>query len=597
MKTHSSKLLMPLLLLGVMSMTGCALSQMIKASQENNLTVTPSPLEVHADTVTFDMSATLPAKLLKPKKVFTINTYYRYGTQEQQLQPVVFKADDYPNSNTEPSTVSQTYSFPFKEGMERGSIEIQGIASNPKSGNFKESPRLGIAEGVITTSRLVQPSYAASYADHGYNDQEELIPTNVEFFFDQGRSEFKEAKETNADNASSFAAFIADKNVTRTVTITGTHSPEGKETINSELSQERAGAIETWYREQMDKYDYQGMADQVRFIQKPITEDWNEFKYMLSLYDGLSSSEKSEYTDIINGTGSFEQKEKQLQKLSTYKKVFDEVYPRLRTAKTEVLTVKPKKTPEEIATLALQIANGRGSADQLSIEEMLYAAAKNPSLEEKKKILEAAAKKDDTWAVHNNLGAVNLAMAIEGGRGARNQIRTALNHFQISNQKQANVEAQANMGVAMAMQGNLWGAHAELTKALSMNPGNDVRQAVSGTKGYVEIKVGRYDLAINSLGRASNSSVDQFNKGLVQLLRKDFRNAQATLEAVISADRGYVMAHYAAAVAAARQSNENKVIEHLRNAVNADSSLKQKALKDLEFNAYTGTQAFLDLLK
>lgn len=338
------------------------------------------------------------------------------------------------------------------------------------------------------------------------------------------------------------------------------------------------------------------MADQIRFIQKPITQNWEEFKYMLSLYDGISSSEKSEYTNIINGSGSFEQKEKQLQKLSTYKQVFKDVYPKLRTAKTEVLTVKPKKSPEQIATLALQIANG-GSADQLTVEEMLYAAANNPSLEEKKKILEAAAKKDDTWVVHNNLGAVNMAMAIESSRGARNLIRTALNHFEISNQKNANVQAQTNMGVAMAMQGNLWGAHAALTKAIGMNPGNDVRQAASGTKGYVEIKVGRYDLAINSLGRASDSSVDQFNKGLVQLLRKDFRNAQATLEAVISSDRGYVMAHYAAAVAAARQSNENKVIEHLRNAVNADASLKQKALTDLEFNNYTGTQAFLDLLK
>lgn len=597
MKTHSSKLLMPLLLLGIMSMTGCALSQMIKAANDNNLEVTPSPLEVHADTVNFEMSATLPPKLLKPKKVFTINTYYRYGTQEQQLQPVVFKADDYPNSNTEATNVKQQYSFAFKEGMERGSIEIQGIASNPKSGNFKESPRLGIAEGLITTSRLVQPSYTASYADHGYNDQEELIPTNVDFFFDQGRSEFKAVKDENASVAETFTAFIAEKNVTRTVTITGTHSPEGKDRINSELAQERAAAIEEWYREQMDKYDYQDMASSIRFIQKPIVDSWNDFKYMLSLYDGITSAQKAEYTDIINGTGSFEQKEKQLQKLSTYKQVFKDVYPKLRTAKTEVLTVKPKKTPEQIATLALQIANGRANADQLSLEEMLYAAAKNPSLEEKKSILEAAAKKDDTWVVHNNLGAVNLAMAIEGGRGARNGIRTALNHFEISLQKKENVEAQANKGVALAMQGNLWGAHAALTSAAGMSPGNDVRQAISGTKGYVEIRVGRYDLAINSLGRASNASVDQFNKGLVQLLRKDFRNAQATLESVISADRGYVLAHYAAAVAAARQSNENKVIEHLRNAVNADASLKQKALKDLEFNAYTGTQAFLDILK
>jgi hypothetical protein len=47
------------------------------------------------------------------------------------------------------------------------------------------------------------------------------------------------------------------KNVTRTVTITGTHSPEGAERINTKLSEERAAAIEKFYRAQMKKYDYQ----------------------------------------------------------------------------------------------------------------------------------------------------------------------------------------------------------------------------------------------------------------------------------------------------------------------------------------------------
>lgn len=347
----------------------------------------------------------------------------------------------------------------------------------------------------------------------------------------------------------------------------------------------------------MDKYDYQGMADQIRFIQKPIVQDWNGLKTMLASYNGISSSEKSEWTRIINGTGSFEQKEKQLQGLSTYKKVFADIYPQLRTAKTEVLTVKVKKSREEISTLANQIANGSASADALSLEEMLYAAANNPSLTEKQKIYEAAAKKNDTYVVHNNLGAVHLQLAMQtSGREMTNHVSTALNHFNISNQKQSNVFAQANIGMALAMQGNLWGSHDALTKAAGMNPGNEVSQGVNGAKGAVEIKVGRYDLAIASLNRATNRSVDQFNKGLTQLLRKDFRNAQSTLESVISSDRSYVMAHYVAAVAAARQDNENKVIEHLRNAINADSSLKAKAATDLEFRQYTGSQAFMDLI-
>ncbi len=590
MKTQTAKKIFPLLLIGVMSISGCALSQMKKAAKNQELVVVPNPLEVHADTVRFELSANLPVKMLKPKKVYEISTFYKYGTQERALKKIEFRETDYPNSATEQPKITQEYTFPYRKGMERGNIEIQGRAINPKSGNYLETERLGIAEGLITTSKLVQPSYSASYAFHGYNDQEELIPTNVEFYFDQGKSVFKTSAQEEA--ASKFAAFIAEKNVTKTVTITGSHSPEGRETINTDLAKERADAIEKWYREQMDKYDYQGLASNIRFIIKPVVQDWSGLKAALASYNGISSSQKSEWNSIINGAGSFEQKEKELQKLSTYKQVFKDVYPSLRTAKTEVLTVKPKKTPAEIASLALS------SPNQLSAEELAYAAANNPSLEEKKRIYEAAVKKDDTWVIQNNLGAVNLELAMQAnGRSQRNLITTALNHFNTSNQKKANAEAQANIGMALAMQGNLWGAHEALTKAAGMNPGNNVRQGINGTKGAVEIMVGRYDLAIGSLNRASNSSVDQFNKGLVQLLRKDFRNAQVTLENVISNDRSYVMAHYVAAVAAARQSNENKVIEHLRNAVNADSSLKQKAITDLEFRQFSGTDAFINLMK
>lgn len=596
MKTQTAKKFFLFALAAIFTFSGCALSTMKKMAKDQQLTVTPSPLEVHADTVKFEMSAVLPAKMLKPKKVYQLNTFYKYGTQERQLKTVQFREVDYPNAATEEPSITETYMFPYVEAMSRGSLQVQGKALNPKNGNFLETEKLSIADGVITTSKLVQPSYQASYAPHGYNDQEELIPTNVEFFFDQGRSVFK-TSEKNSDRGEQFAAFIAEKNVTRTVTITGTHSPEGKETYNSELSTERAAAIEAWYREKMDQYDYQNMASQIRFIQKPIVQDWTGLKNMLASYDGITAAQKAEWTSIINGSGSFEQKEKQLQELSTYKKIFDEVYPKLRTAKTEVLTVKPKKSREEIATLAVQVAKGSASADALSLEEMLYAAANNPSLEEKAMIYEAAAKKNDTYVVHNNLGAVHLQMAMQtSGREMTNHVSTALNHFNISNQKQANVFAQANMGMALAMQNNLWGAHDALTKAAGMNPGNEVSQGVNGAKGYVEIRVGRYDLAIGSLNRATNRSVDQFNKGLVQLLRKDFRNAQSTLESVISSDRGYVVAHYAAAVAAARQDNENKVIEHLRNAINADASMKAKALADLEFRSFSGSQAFMDLM-
>ena len=90
-------------------------------------------------------------------------------------------------------------------------------------------------------------------------------------------------------------AFIASKNATSTVTVTGTHSPEGAERINSRLSPDRAAAIESYYRKQMDKYDYQQQANEIKFILKPVIRDWNEFKTALASYDGITSEQKTEY--------------------------------------------------------------------------------------------------------------------------------------------------------------------------------------------------------------------------------------------------------------------------------------------------------------
>ncbi|HEY9886549.1 MAG TPA: hypothetical protein V6C96_04735, partial [Vampirovibrionales bacterium] len=407
------KLFYAIAFFGVLTFSGCALNQMVKLAQDQNLTVTPNPLEVHADSVSFEMSANLPAKMLKKGKVYTLNTFYKYGENESTLEPMQFKAEDYPNADSEQPKASKTYTMAYTPAMKSGNLEVQGVASDPKNGKTKESARLAVAPGVITTSKLVQPVYYAAYADHGYNNQEELVPTNVNFFFDKGKSTMKYS-EQRSDRGKKLNAFIAAKNATRTVTIIGTHSPEGAERINSSLAKDRAKAIESYYRSQMKKYDYKGMADSIQFITKDIIQDWKPFKDSLAVYNGIDSEAKSGYLDIVNGAGSFEEKEDQLQKLSTYNKVERELYPKLRTAKTEILTVKEKKTDAEISVLSKQITDGTAPADTLSEEELLYSATLTPSLKEKEAIYLAATKKSGSWVAHNNLGAVYIAMAIEG---------------------------------------------------------------------------------------------------------------------------------------------------------------------------------------
>jgi hypothetical protein len=541
------------------------------------------------------MSANLPVKMLKKGTSYTVNSFYKHGDgQELALEPVVFNGDDFPASATEQPSVNKTFSFPYKPEYKTGVLQVEGVAA--KGTKSKTTPRMDVATGIITTSKLVQNSYYAAFAGHGYNNQEEIMPVVIpDFIFEQGKSVLR-TSEIRSDKGKQLDAFIAAKNITRTVTITGTHSPEGAERINTKLANERAAAIEKFYRAQMKKYDYKGKADSIKFIQKPIVDDWTEFKNALSSYQGISADEKSQYLNVINNGSDFEAQEKALAKLPTYKKVFKDIYPSLRTAKTEILTIKDKKSDAEISVLAKQISRNETSLDGLSFEELMYAGTLTPSLEEKAAIYEAATKKGTNWNAHNNLGATYLSQAIENPSQAADLVNKASAQFDIAVKIRETPEVNANLATIALWQGNPYKAYALSSKALN-GASSDVARGVNGVKGASEIYLAKYGDAVRSESSASTTAVNSFNKGLAQVLNKDYANAMTSFSDATKADPNYAIAYYGAAVAAARANNADAVVSNLTSAVKADPSLKEKALSDLEFSKYTTNEAFRNALK
>src|SRR5690606_10481591 len=123
------KVVYSFLILGIIGLSGCTLPKMVKMAKEQHLTVTPNPLEVHKDTVAFDMAANLPVKMLKKRTVYTLNTYYKYGESEHALQPLELRAEDYPNSATEQPRVTKDFAFAYSPAMKTGVLEVEGVAS------------------------------------------------------------------------------------------------------------------------------------------------------------------------------------------------------------------------------------------------------------------------------------------------------------------------------------------------------------------------------------------------------------------------------------------------------------------------------------
>jgi hypothetical protein len=588
------KLFYVFLIVGALTYSSCTLPQMIKAAKDQKMAVSPNPLEVHKDTVKFDMTGNLPVKMLKKGTVYTINTFYKYGENELALEPVSLKAEDYPNSATEEPKVSKSQMFAYKDAYRIGTVEIEGVAA--KGTKSKVTPRMPVATGIITTSKLVQNSYFAAFAEHGYNNQEELIPVIIpDFIFERGKSVLRNS-EIKADKGKQLDAYIAAKNVTRTVTITGTHSPEGAERINKKLSEERAAAIEKFYRAEMKKYDYQQKADEIKFILKPINDDWTEFKNALAAYEGITADQKSEYMNIINAGGTFEDQEKQMKKLKTYNKVFKDVYPGLRTAKTEILTIKIKKTDDEISVLAKKMTKGEAGQDALSFEELMYAATLTPSVEEKAAIYEAATKYGSNWNAHNNLGAAYLQMAINNPSQAADLTKKAAAQLEIAAKLRETPEVHANLASIALYQGNPYKAYSHATKALR-GANNEVTRGVNGVKGASEIYMANYSAAVSSTSSATDTDVNLFNKGLAQLLNKDNSNSASSFAEATRKNSNFAIAYYGAAVAAARSGNGDAVVSNLTSAVKIDSSLKEKALTDLEFAKFSATETFRNALK
>src|SRR5690606_30733534 len=151
--------------------------------------------------------------------------------------------------------------------------------------------------------------------------------------------------------------------------------------------------------------------DSIEFIILPVVDDWSDFRLLLADYDKISPEQKEEYYNIIYEEGDFDAKEKRMQQLPTYKTVFNDLYPQLRIAKTEILTNKDKRSEAEISLLAGRIAKGQSQGDTLSEEELAYAAAITPSLGEKVAIYEALAASFDSPRSHNNLGVAYLNQA------------------------------------------------------------------------------------------------------------------------------------------------------------------------------------------
>src|SRR5690606_22474348 len=222
-----------------------------KKSADQQVMVSPNPLEVHGDSVRFTVNAELPPRMMKMKVTYSLTPQFEYsGTVVPFTESITFNGDEI--NRKEAASQEETFCFPYRKGLANSQLHVTGNTSHKRSDKRLKGCRHEVTRRLVSTPKLVRIGQFAAdeefkpigvYMDHGYAEQNELEPVEVQFFFEQGSSR-RRPSEVNSDRGKFLKAFIASENVTRTVTITGTHSPEGSERVNRDLSKNRAEVIE-----------------------------------------------------------------------------------------------------------------------------------------------------------------------------------------------------------------------------------------------------------------------------------------------------------------------------------------------------------------
>ena len=268
---------------------------------------------------------------------------------------------------------------------------------------------------------------------------------------------------------------------------------------------------------------------------------------------------------------------------------------------TEILTLKPKKSEAEISVLAKAIAEGNARpGDSLSDKELAFAATLTPILKEKEAIYLAATKKNDSWQAHNNLGAVRLEMArmiVNNPSERLAMVDKAITNLEISKARMESAEVLANLSTAYLMKADLTRIDEIYARSQKVSGSPAARKISNTIKGIAEARRGNYNSAIGLFSNGMEEGLTVYNKGLSQILKKDWAAGYATLEEMAATGSSLGLVYYVQAIAAARQNKETEMASKLKKAISLDASLKEKAVSDLEFLNFRTKPGFQDAVK
>ena len=531
-------------------LNGCGLHYMSSNYHKVNYDQTPSVLQTKGEMISINLKGTFP------EKYFAI---INENGKESKLKSIILQGEQATGGDETiffESGGSFVYSDKIKytDDMKSSSLELRALAVIED-----ENKVLGpvtIAKGVISTSMNVANNEIIEIAHHGY-EEETILSETATIYFLVNKSNIRTTEKSDAD-VKKLQDFIKLGYKTESFVVKSSASPEGKEKINTELSDDRQNNTIKYAKSLLKKLKADGANNNDNYKKSSAGADWTGFN---NLVENSSIDEKNTILNLINKKQRSQKERGEL--LQDMAEVYDalekDVLQFLRKSEITINSYQPKKTRSEILSLSLE------DPSKLTVEELLYSATLEENKENRLVIYNTAIKLHNDWRAYNNLAAYYLS---------NNDANTAVNFLDLAyeNGGSDSPAVLTNLGIVASWNGALSTAQDLFDRAKT----NSINQ------GILDIRQGNYSSAVELLAENSYNSV------LANILNGNYN---------ITCNENTAECYYLNAIAGARSGNESLLFKNLEKAISLSSSYKLEALNDLEFEDYKSNEQFLSIIK
>lgn len=580
-------------------LVGCSsLSKMVKNKDQIRYEVTPKVLETNGGIIEFSIKGTIPENYFNKKAAVLFAPALTYNDNYVLLSPITLQGENVVgdgiviNSKTG-GTFSYKESIEYIPEMNVSELVVDPIAYIVKDkvkinakreeikqkSKFAEFGEIKMADGVIYTSERIMNNENILLAKDEY-EKETLITESVTMFFAVNRYNLnwnlplnKENKTKN--NFANLDDFLRKGWKIKDITIDAYASPEGEESFNEGLSENRGNTVFNLFENRVKKISKEKdskvcekyIKNDVSLKINALGEDWNGF---LKSVASSNLKEKRTIINVINSSNQLKKEQEIRNMINIYPEIEDKILPPLRRAKVIVTCYEPKLTDEEISILSTTYP------DSLKINELLYSATLTDKLQTKLRIYKSAISVyPKCWRAYNNAGAIDIQLGnLDEAAGYLNKAKTL---------KSNNGMIENNLGVIACNNGEyaLAERHFNLAKKLGEYENHNL--------GILSITKGDYDKALSLF---SKEKCD-YNLALAQLLAGEPEKAEKTLKCAPKCGETY----YLMAIAGARTQNTEIMYKYLAKAIKAQPELKERAKTDREFLEFENVNEFKKIIE